>query len=60
MCELIGKPKLFRTEHHDSKRPSGFGILIRPTKKAFRDFALQLDQLLSDDTNFKFLRETKS
>ena len=56
MCELIGKPKLFRTEFDDYKRPRGFGILIRPTKKEFRDFALQLDQLLSDDLNREFFK----
>lgn len=56
MCELMGKPKLFRTEYLDLKRPRGFGILIRPTKKEFRDFALLLDQLLSDDLNRDFFR----
>ncbi|WP_298975661.1 hypothetical protein [uncultured Roseobacter sp.] len=54
MCDLIRKPRLFRTEFEDFNRPRGFGILIRPTKKEFRDFALQLDQLLSDDMNAKF------
>ena len=56
MCELMGKPQLFRTEYRDLKRPRGFGILIRPTKKEFRDFALLLDQLLSDDLNREFFR----
>lgn len=56
MCELMGKPKLFKTEFGDLKRPLGFGILIRPTKKEFRDFALLLDQLLSDDLNRDFFR----
>ena len=56
ICELIGKPKLFRTEYGDLKRPRGFGILIRPTKKEFRDFALILDQLLSDDLNRDFFK----
>lgn len=56
MCDLIGKPRLFRTEHQDLKRPDGFGILIRPTKKEFRDFALLLDQLLSDDLNRDFFK----
>lgn len=57
MCELIGKPKLFRTEYRDLRRPGGFGILIRPTLKEFRDFSLLLDQLLSDDLNREFFRE---
>lgn len=56
ICELMGKPKLFLTEYGDLKRPRGFGILIRPTKKEFRDFALLLDQLLSDDLNRKFFK----
>lgn len=56
MCELMGKPKLFRTEFGDLKRPHGFGILIRPTRKEFRDFSLQLDQLLSDDLNRDFFK----
>ena len=48
------KPPLFRSEFDDLKRPDGFGILLRPTKKEFRDFALLLDQLLSDDLNRDF------
>jgi hypothetical protein len=56
ICALMGKPKLFRTEYGDLKRPRGFGILIRPTKKEFRDFALILDQLLSDDLNRDFFK----
>lgn len=54
MCKLIGKPLLFRTELQDGARPHGFGILLRPTLKEYRDFALLLDQLLSDDMDKKF------
>lgn len=54
MCERMGKPHLFRSGSRAYDRPAGFGILIRPTKKEFRDFALLLDQLLSDDLNRKF------
>ncbi len=56
ICELMGKPKLFLSENGSSTRPSGFGILIRPTKKEFRDFALLLDQLLSDNLNRDFFK----
>ena len=56
MCKLIGKPPLFHTEYNDLKRPDGFGILLRPTKKEYRDFVLLLDQLLSDDLNRDFFR----
>ncbi|MBO9425169.1 hypothetical protein J7444_10585 [Labrenzia sp. R4_1] len=55
-CEQMGKPPLFRSEFDDLKRPNGFGILLRPTKKEFRDFALLLDQLLSDDLNREFFK----
>lgn len=55
-CAQMGKPPLFRTEFGELKRPHGFGILIRPTKKEFRDFALLLDQLLSDDLNRDFFK----
>jgi len=54
MCEMIGKPRLFKTEFQNMNRPRGFGILLRPTLKEFRDFALLLDQLLSDDIDNKF------
>lgn len=54
MCERMDRTPLFRTENKAYERPAGFGILIRPTKKEFRDFALLLDQLLSDDLNRKF------
>jgi hypothetical protein len=54
MCKLIGKTPLFRTEFPDYDRPHGFGILLRPTLKEYRDFCLLLDQLLSDDMDKKF------
>lgn len=54
ICKLLDKPPLFRTEFREGERPHGFGILIRPTLKEYRDFALLLDQLLSDDLNKKF------
>ncbi|MDZ4309412.1 MAG: hypothetical protein U1A24_02470 [Cypionkella sp.] len=54
ICKLLRKPNLFRTEFQEGRRPHGFGILLRPTKKEFGDFALQLDQLLSDDLNREF------
>lgn len=56
MCKLMGKPPIFKSEHTESRRPHGFGILLRPTRKEFRDFALLLDQLLSDDINRDFFK----
>ncbi|WP_147115335.1 AAA family ATPase [Tateyamaria sp. syn59] len=55
-CMQMGKPPLFRTEFRELKRPHGFGILLRPTKKEFRDFALLLDQMLSDDLSRDFFK----
>jgi hypothetical protein len=54
MSKLIGKRPLFRTNLPDGERPHGFGILLRPTLKEYRDFALVLDQLLSDDMDKRF------
>lgn len=56
MCSLMGKPPLFKA-NTAYPRPHGFGILLRPTRKEFRDFVLQLDQLLSDDLNVEFFKE---
>lgn len=56
MSRLMGKPPLFRSDNKAYERPAGFGILIRPTKKEYRDFSLQLDQLLSDDLNRDFFK----
>jgi hypothetical protein len=53
IARLMGKEPLFRSEQVNP-RPHGFGILLRPTRKEFRDFALALDQLLSDDISAKF------
>ena len=60
ICKIIGKPSLFKTSHSiDDKRPDGFGILMRPTKKEFGDFALLLDQLLNDDISYDFFKKAK-
>ena len=57
ICKAIGKPPFFKMNHGaDGKRPDGFYILIRPTKKEFRDFALLLDQLLNDDISYDFFK----
>jgi hypothetical protein len=54
MCELIGRPALFRDDFRDGRRPNGFGFLIRPTLKEFNDFIQLLDKMLSDNINAKF------
>src|SRR5690606_36241890 len=37
-----------------ASRPHGFGIMLRPTNKEFRDFILQLNTSLIDDLNIAF------
>ncbi|ANL47568.1 hypothetical protein AMC87_CH02903 [Rhizobium phaseoli] len=54
MSERMGKPRLFKSDYEAYRRPDHFGFLIRPTKKEFSDFCLRLDQLMSDDMNYKF------
>ena len=54
LCEMIGKPSLFRTVGTNGERPSGFGILLRSTRKEFEDFSQLLDKLLGDDINRDF------
>lgn len=56
MCKLMKKPPMFRGRDKAYQRPHGFGILLRPTKKEFRDFVLLLDQLLSDDLDREFFK----
>ncbi len=56
MCLKMNKPRLFRTDNKAYERPTGFGILIRPTSTEFRNFVLLLDQLLSDDIDVQFFQ----
>ncbi|MDV3251123.1 hypothetical protein DevBK_07270 [Devosia sp. BK] len=55
MCRLMGKPALFKTDVQHP-RPHGFGILLRSTNKEFRDFALLLNLLLTDDIDVAFFK----
>lgn len=64
LCNLIGLPALFRndfsTELVKAERnvaldePKGFGLLMKPTKKAFLDFAHVLDKVVSENINREF------
>jgi hypothetical protein len=54
MCELMGRPPLFREVFKEDKKPRGFGFLIRPTLREFNDFVHLLDKMLSDNLNKKF------
>jgi hypothetical protein len=65
MCQLIGLPSLFRRDYltesskdfeagFPSDEPRGFGLLMKPTKKAFLDFAHTLDKIISENINQEF------
>jgi hypothetical protein len=64
MCERIGLPPLFRNDFSGElakaernaalDEPKGFGLLMKPTKKAFLDFAHVLDKVVSENINREF------
>jgi hypothetical protein len=64
MCERIGLPSLFRNDFSSEfakaernaalDEPKGFGLLMKPTKKAFLDFAHVLDKVVSENINREF------
>lgn len=56
MCDAMGKPPLFRDDFSEDK-PRGFGFLVRPTLKAFNDFVMLLDKMISENLNKKFFEE---
>ena len=56
MAEKFGKPPLFRSTYEGSRRPKGFGILIRPTKQAYESFVHMLDKLMAENLNRDFFR----
>jgi hypothetical protein len=53
LCELIGRPRLFKQDFLEQK-PKGFGLLIRPTRRSYLEFAHTLDKLLSENLNRSF------
>lgn len=53
MCELIGLPPLFIRDFADEP-PRGFGLLMRPTRHSYLDFAHTLDKMLSENLNLYF------
>jgi hypothetical protein len=65
MCQLIGLPELFRRDYSSESatnfedgfpqdEPKGFGLLMRPTKHAFLNFAQVLDKIISENINTQF------
>jgi hypothetical protein len=67
MCKQIGLPELFRRDYSSEsaanysdgfpiEEPKGFGLLMKPTKKAFLDFAQILDKIISENINPEFFK----
>ena len=65
MCKLIGVPRMFLRDYLgesareyeqriSADKPTGFGLLMKPTKKAFLDFAHTLDKIISENLNNEF------
>jgi len=54
MCDLIGKPPLFKREFTEESRPKEFSFLIRPTLAEWNEFVLVLDKMLSENLNRSF------
>jgi hypothetical protein len=56
MCELMGRPKLFKNDFRPKSRPAGFSFLTRPTLKEYNDFILLLDKAISDNIDRDFFQ----
>jgi hypothetical protein len=54
MAHCMGREPLFNNEFQAEDRPREFAFLLRPTQKAFNDFILILDKMLSDNINLGF------
>lgn len=56
MAHAMGRVPLFRREFADD-RPQEFGLFTLPTRRAYREFLLVLDQLLSENIDVAFFGE---
>jgi hypothetical protein len=54
MCRLMGRAQLFRSEVGGGSRPREFAFLLRPTQKAFHEFVLCLDKMISENIDINF------
>lgn len=55
LCELIGKPRLFR-QSFEANRPKEFAPSLRPTLSNFQSFVRVLDKMVSENINREFFR----
>jgi hypothetical protein len=56
LCELIGKPKLFKETYEGHKRPLLFCSMLRPTQACFGEFVHLLDKMISDNIDREFFK----
>lgn len=56
LCELIGKPHIFKETYEDHGRPLKFSSMLRPTKACFDEFVHLLDKMLSDNIDKGFFK----
>jgi len=57
LCEVIGKPPLFKEVLDEDKRPLEFAPMLLPTQRQFNAFAQTLDKLLSENINREFFQD---
>jgi hypothetical protein len=56
LCDIIGKPHLFKNTFEDHDRPLGFAPMLRPTRRDYEEFMHLLDKMLSDNLNREFFK----
>ena len=56
LSAMIGKPILFKKTFEGYGRPVEFSIMLRPTLRAFQEFAHVLDKMLSENLNRDFFK----
>jgi len=54
MSRAMDRDPLFREDFRKSRRPRDFAFLLRPTLRAFNDFTLTLDKMISENIDAKF------
>lgn len=54
LCEMIGKPPLFKRTFEGEGRPEGFRPLTRPTSESLEQFIHLMDKLISENMNRDF------
>jgi len=56
LCQLMGRPALFKSDFTSEAKPKEFGFLLRPTLKEFNSFTHLLDKMISDNIDPGFFQ----